>query len=103
MQMEERRAECIAHEGRIDDIQAEIHKHGGWFKIMGGGLGILISLFMFFGARLDAKLSSIQDALTKAAIEASSYNQRLIQCEKKLDTIETRHDELDRTYRQVRK
>jgi hypothetical protein len=95
----ERRQDCIEHEQRLDVIGAELHKHSGWFKVLGAGVGIFLSITLFFFARFDNKLTLIQEAQTKAAIESSGWNQRLMRCERDIQSIQDRHEETDRSVR----
>jgi hypothetical protein len=87
----ERRAECLAHEEKIDEINKELHKHGGWFKVLGSGVALFLTVILFFGARLDAKLTVIQESLNQAAVANAGYAERLSRCEKDVDEINKRH------------
>jgi len=93
----ERRRDCVDHEKRIDDIAAEIHKHGGWFKVIGGSMSFAFVVLGWFGSGIDAKLTAIQSMLTKTEVNMMQHSEQIKQCQQDIREIQDRHRFLDQT------
>jgi hypothetical protein len=91
----ERRQDCIDHENRIDEVAAEVHKHGGWFKVIGGGLGFAFIVLGWFGSSINSKLDAIQATLNKTDIAIENHRGRIENCEKDIKDIQERHKYFD--------
>jgi hypothetical protein len=91
----ERREECMLHESRIDDIANEIHKHGGWWKLIGGSMGVACTLLGWFGNSINVKLDSIELLLSADKIAIAELKKDVHAIEVRIDNIERRHEHLD--------
>ena len=91
----ERRQDCVDHEKRIDDIAAEIHKHGGWFKVIGGSLSFAFIVLGWFGSGIDAKLTSIQAMLTDGKVTLMQHQEQIKSMQQDIREIQERHKYLD--------
>lgn len=82
--------DCKLHEERIDQIQAEIHKHGGWFKILGAGIVMAFSVCGWFGQGINSKLDAIQSMLHRGEVNLMEHSQRLKNSEQDIQEIKQR-------------
>jgi hypothetical protein len=89
--------ECQMHEGRIDDIAKELHKHGGWWKIIGIGLAMGIGYLITFGSSINNKLDSIQGMLSRHEVSMAEMSGRIKACESDISEIKVRHQYLDQS------
>lgn len=90
-----RESDCKEHESRLDDIGAEVHKHGGWFKVIGAGISIGFTLLLWFGTGINAKLDAIQASLSRTDVSLMEHSQRIKACEEEIREIKERHKAID--------
>lgn len=93
----ERRQDCIDHENRIDEIAAELRKHGGWWKLIGAGLVVGVGYLIGFGSTINNKLDNIQAMLSKHEVGMERLDGRIKACETDILEIKQRHNFIDQS------
>ena len=93
--MNERRADCIEHEQRIDKMGEEIHKFNAYFKIIGGSISIACVICGWFGSSINNKLDNIQQLLNTHSVAMAIHEGRIKGCEQDIAEIKARHNYLD--------
>lgn len=91
----ERRQDCIDHENRIDDIAQELHKHGGWWKIIGGGLVGACTLLGWLGNGIMVKLDTIETLLSADKVAIAELKKDVSRIDAEIDGIKRRHEFAD--------
>lgn len=79
------------NEGRIDDIDQEVHKQSGWLKAAAGFAGIAIMALGGFNGIILSKLSNIETLLTDSRLVQSRQSEQIDSLKHRVDQLEEYH------------
>jgi uncharacterized protein YktB (UPF0637 family) len=92
-----RDSDCIAHEGRIDDLDKEVHKQTGFYKTAAIVFTIVAGALSYFATNITAKLTTIEALLTDSKVLMMKHAEQIKVLQGDVKEIQDRHRDLDRS------
>jgi len=83
--------ECAAHEERLDNMDAEIHKQSGWLKAAAGFWAVAIIIASSFCTVIISHLNTIENLLTDNKVALMQHSEQIKALDCRIKDIEERH------------